>query len=218
MKAIIIFRKLKIYKFSFLLCFLFIGCSSSKLVEQYTNPAVRNLKIKKVLVIGMTPNKDIRRIFEKRVADEFYKRDVIAVESINFFEKSFTENQKSERQLNQIQAQLTEANFDAVLLAKVTGQEEKIPVAQAYRNFLRDFDSFTDYYYYNQEIYGSQESESYVLYHTETSLYCLCPAAERQILWKASIDIVDTEQIDKNINDYIKVLFKNFKDNQVLFK
>ncbi len=216
MKARLIFRKIGIHIFVIQLCFLFINCSSVNLVEHYTNPEVDNLIIRKVLVIGMTPNKDIRRIFEKKVVDEFYKRNVIGVESIDFFEKSFTENQKSEKQLNQIQEQLIEANFDAVVLAKVTGQEEKVAVAQAYRNFLRNFDSFTDYYYYNQEIYGNQESESYVLYHTETSLYCLCPTAERQILWKASIDIVDTERIDKNIKDYIKVLFKSLNDNQVL--
>jgi len=109
---------------------------------------------------------------------------------------------------------LAAAKFDAVLLAKVTGQEEKVAVTQAYRNLLRDFDSFTEDYYTNQEIYTSQESESYVLYHTETSLYCLCPG-ERQILYKASIDIVDTEGIDKNINDYIKVLFKNLEVNKI---
>ncbi|TVZ27572.1 hypothetical protein JM83_2622 [Gillisia sp. Hel_I_86] len=218
MKAVPIPRKNEVHIVGILLCFLFISCSSTNLVEQYTNPALQNLKIKKVLVIGMTPDIEVRRIFEKKVADEFYKRDVIAVESIDFFEKSFAENQKSEEQLNQIQEQLIEANFDAVLLAKVTGQEEKVGVAQAYRDFLRDFNSFTDYYYYNQEIYGSQESENYVLYHTETALYCLCPATERQVLWKATIDIVDTERLVKNINDYIKVLFKSLKDGRVLLK
>lgn len=218
MKATLIFKKIKLYNLRFLLFFLIIGCSSSNLVEQYTNPVVHNLEIKKVLVIGMTPNKDIRRIFEKKVADEFLKRNVIAVESIDFFESSFTENQKSEVQINQIQAQLSDANFDAVLLAKVTGKEEKIAAGQAYRNFSRNLDSFTDYYYHNQEIYGSTESESYMLYHTETSLYCLCPATERRILWKASIDLVDTERINKNINNYLKILFKSLEENQVLLK
>ena len=215
MKAIIIFRNIKIYKLSFLLCLFFTSCSSINLVEQYTNPVIQNTNIKKVLVIGMTPNNDIRRIFEKKMANELSKQNLIAVKSIDFFEKSFTEIQKSEEQLYQIQAQLIEANFDAILLAKVTGQEEKIALTQAYNDILRDFDSFKDDYYSNQGIYASQESESYVLYHTETSLYCLCPAAERQILYKASMDIVDTKPIEKNINDYIKVLFKNLKDNKI---
>ncbi len=213
MKATLNYKNLK-----FLLCFLLLGCSSINLVKQYTNPTIQKKDIRKVLVIGMTPNKDIRRIFEKKVADEFYKQNVIAVKSIDFFERSFIENNKSEQQLDQIQEQLMKANFDAVLIAKVTGQEEKIAVTQAYRDILRDFDSFKDDYYFNQGIYARQESESYILYHTETSLYCLCPAAERQILYKASIDIVDTERIDKNINDYIKVLFKNLKNSQVLSK
>ncbi|WP_034923778.1 hypothetical protein [Gillisia sp. CAL575] len=215
MKAIIIFRNIKIYKLSFLLCLFFTSCSSINLVEQYTNPVIQNTNIRKVLVIGMTPNNDIRRIFEKKVANELSKQNLIAVKSFDFFEKSFTEIQKSEEQLNQIQAQLIEANFDAILLAKVTGQEEKIALTQSYNDILRDFDSFKDDYYSNQGIYASQESESYVLYHTETSLYCLCPAAQRQILYKASIDIVDTKPIEKNINDYIKVLFKNLKDNKI---
>lgn len=213
MNATLNFKKLK-----FLFCFLILGCSSSNLVEEYTNPVAQNLEIKKVLIIGMTPNKEIRRIFETKVADEFSKRNVIAVESIDFFESSFTEKQKTEEQLNKIREQLLEANFDAVLLAKVTGLEEKVTVGQAYQNFSRNLDSFTDYYYHNQEIYGTKESESYVLYHTETSLYCLCPVTERRILYKASIDLVDTERINKNINNYLKVLFKSLKDNQVILK
>ena len=218
MKAIIIFRNIKIYKLSLLVCLFFTSCSSINLVEQYTNPVSQNINFRKVLVIGMTPNNNIRRIFEKKVVDEFSKQNLMAVKSIDFFEKSFTEIQKSEEQLNQIQAQLIEANFDAILLAKVTGQEEKIALTQAYRDILRDFDSFKDDYYSNQGIYANQESESYVLYHTETSLYCLCPTAERQILYKASIDIVDTEPIEKNINNYINVLFKNLKDNKIFLK
>ncbi len=213
MKATLIFKKIK-----FLLCFLLLGCSSSNLVEQYTNPDIHSLEIKKVLIIGMTPNKNIRRIFEEKVAEEFLKRKVIAVGSIDFFESSFTEKQKTEEQLNKIRIQLSDANFDAVLLAKVTGQEEKVTIGQAYKNFSRNLDSFTDYYYHNQEIYGSTESETYVLYHTETSLYCLCPATDRRILYKASIDLVDTERINKNINNYIKILFKSLKDNQVILK
>lgn len=213
MKSSLIFKNIR-----YIYCFLLLGCSSSNLVEEYTNPVAQNLEIKKVLIIGMTPNNDIRRIFETKVADEFSKRNVIAVESIDFFESSFTEKQKTEEQLNKIREQLLDANFDAVLLAKVTGQEEKVTVGKAYQNFSRNLDSFTDYYYHNQEIYGSTESESYVLYHTETSLYCLCPPTERRILWKASIDLVDTERINKNINNYLKVVFRSLKDNQVILK
>tara|TARA_R110002124_G_scaffold87407_1_gene225021 strand:+ start:44368 stop:44898 length:531 start_codon:yes stop_codon:yes gene_type:complete len=170
----------------------------------------------KVLVVGITGDKEIRRNFEKRMTEELEKKDVIAVKSIDFFEKSFTENKKSIDQLNKIESQLLDAGFDAILFSKVTGQESRMTVVDSYRSFAKSYQNFEDYYYGNQHLYFKEQEERYQVYTTETSLFCICPGKERELLWTGEIEVVDAEKLNKNVNAYIKILINTLKDNNIL--
>jgi len=192
------------------------GCTSTKLLQEYKNPESYNFMANKVLVVGITANEEVRRSYEKKMTEAFEKEDVIAVKSIDFFEKSFTDNQKSIAQLNEIENQLTDAGFDAVLFSKVIGKESKLTMVDAYRNFAKSYQNFEDYYYGNQHLYLKEQEEKYEVYTTETSLFCICPGKERELLWQGEIEVVDANKVNKNINGYIKVLFDALRDNHIL--
>ncbi len=207
--------KLKYILYIPLICF--IGCSSSKMVEQWKSPDTDVYEANKVLVIGITPDKYTRRAFEQKLTDALGKRDVIAVKSIDFFERAFTEVQKSENQLSEIENQLLDAGFDAVIFTRVTGSEKKVTAIQSYRDFSRTFESFRDYYYGNQHLYYDEHSRNvYQVYHTETAVYCICPGKDRELLWKGSIDIVDPVKTERSVSDYVKLLIKELKKQQLL--
>ncbi len=193
-----------------------ISCSSSKMIQQYKNPETISFEANKVLVIGLSPDEDVRAVFEKRVVNNLEKENVRAVKSIDFFESSFTNNKHSLEELNSIEEQLLEAGFDAILFAKVTGKEDKVSIVQSYNNFAREFQTFEDYYFNNQHLYLNEEKESYTVYTTETSLYCICPGKERELLWRGEIEVVDADNVNRNINKYLNILFKGLKENQLL--
>lgn len=192
------------------------GCSTTKLTQQYKNPDTDYFQANKVLIIGISPNKDVRRTYENKMMESLEKKGVVAVKSIDFFEKSFTNNKQSLKQLNEIENKLLEAGFDAVLISKIIGQEGRVTLVNSYLNFAKNHQTFEDYYYGNQHVYFKEQQERYKVYTTETSLFCLCPGKERELLWRGEIEVVDVDKVNRNINAYVNVLFKTLKTNNLL--
>ncbi|KAA1242724.1 hypothetical protein [Aquimarina sp. RZ0] len=193
------------------------SCISSELVENWKNPDINTFEVNKVLVVGMTSDTEGRKIFEKKLVNTLKKNGVIGERSLDFFEKSFTSSPKTEEDLKVIEGELIKAGFDAILLSKVLAVEDKMTVVQAYRNFDKNFKSFRDDYYESQDIYHNDDYyEVFEVYHAETSLYCICPDKERELIWKGSIDITDPENIRKAVGDYVKVLIWALKGQKLL--
>ncbi|GER60056.1 hypothetical protein [Patiriisocius marinus] len=195
---------------------LLFGCSSTKITQQYKNPDTGYFQANKVLVIGISSDNELRRAFESKMVSSLEKKDVIAVKSIDFFEKSFSDNKQSIRQLNQIENKLLESGFDAILFSKITGKESRVTLVDAYQNFSKQNQTFEDYYFRNQNEYFKEQEERYQIYTTETSLFCICPGKERELLWRGEIELVDAAKTNQNINSYINVLFKALKENNLL--
>jgi hypothetical protein len=195
---------------------LLLGCSSSRLVDEYINTEAPNFQANKVLVVGLTPDEGLQRQFEYSLQQALEAEDVVAIKSVDYFESSFNENNQSEENLGNIEKELLNAGFDAVLFSKVTGQESKVTIGQSYRNLTKSFESFSDYYNENKPIYGNSQTEDYPVYNTETSLYCLCPGKEQDLIWRGKIDIVDPPKSASTIRDYVKTLVKTLKKNNLL--
>ncbi|SEL09849.1 hypothetical protein SAMN04487910_1712 [Aquimarina amphilecti] len=196
---------------------ILISCSSSELIEVWKNPDIESFEANKVLVIGMTSDIDGRKVFEKKLTAALKKNGVTSEKSLDFFEKSFTDSPKTEEDLMTMEGKLLEAGFDAILLSKVLAVEDRVTVVQAYRNMDKDFRNFKDDYYKNQDIYYEDDYyEEYEIYHVETSLYCICPDKERELIWKGSIDITEPENVKKAVGDYVKVLIWALKGQKLL--
>jgi hypothetical protein len=203
----------------FTLCILsvfLLGCRSSKVIQLYKSPETDSFIANKVLVVGISADKNLRRSFESSMVAYLEKEDVIAVKSIDFFETSFTDNKQSLEQLNGIEKKLLGAGFDTILFTKTTGKESRVSVVDAYQNFSKYNQTFEDYYYRNQHIYHKEQQERYQVYTIETSLFCICPGKERELLWRGNIELVDTHRVNRNINSFINTLFNNLKENNLL--
>ena len=198
------------------LIFFAVSCSSSRLVDEYVNAETPNFQANKVLVVGLTPDADMRRQFEYSLVQALEAENVIAEKSVDFFGSTFIDNNQSEENLKSIKKDLLNAGFDAVLFSKITGQESKVTITQSYRNLAKSFESFQVYYNENRPIYGSGQPEDYPVYNTETSLYCLCPGKDRDLIWRGKIDIVDPPATATTIRDYVKTIISSLKKNNIL--
>ncbi|MCG2419125.1 hypothetical protein K8089_08835 [Aequorivita sp. F47161] len=195
---------------------LFASCSSSRLVDEYINTESPNFQASKVLVVGLTPDGGLQRQFEYSLVNALEAENVTAVKSVDYFEVAADQIDQSEENLANLEKQLIDAGFDAVLFSKVTGQESKVTIVQSYRNIAKSFESFSDYYSENRPAYRSGQTEDYPVYNTETSLYCLCPGTERDLIWRGKIDIVDPPRAATTIRDYVKTLVQTLKKNDLL--
>jgi hypothetical protein len=192
------------------------SCSSTKLIDQWESPDTPVFESNKILVIGMTADTELRRYFEDKLASGLERNKIVAVRSVDFFESSFTDTNKTQEDLNEIESQLVDAGFDSVLISKLTGTESKVTTVQAVRGFVDDFQNFKDYYRSNQDLYRKSATESYTVYHTETTVFCICPGEEREMLWRGKIDIVEPYNRERNVNEYVRILLKSLKKNDLV--
>jgi len=204
---------------SIFLIFILMSCSSTQLVNNWKNPDIDTFEPTKILIIGMTSNKNARRKFERKLKEEYLSRGIEAITSLEMFGKSFNDDKKSETELKEIEDKLTNDGFDSILFTKVIGVEDKIMFSEEYADFENTHRRFRDDYYTNQDIYYNRKYyEKYKIYHAETSLYCICSGEERDLIWKGYIDIIDPSSIKETVDDYINLVIFVLEEQQLINK
>ncbi len=202
-----------------LLVITLLGCSSAELVSTWKNPDIVIFDAYKVLIVGMTPNEDAREVFETRMKRQFTARDIEAVRSIDLFDVAFTNTARTQDELDEVEQVLLDRDFDAILFTKVLGSESR----QSFRRRMSELDSyygkFRDDYLEHQDIYYDDEYyDQYMVYHAETSLYCICVGKERELIWRGAIDVTDPMDVKKTIDDYIRLLVLAMGEEEIIFR
>lgn len=195
------------------------GCSSVELVENWKNPDIVLFHAEKVLLVGMTQNMDAREAYETKLYREFKKRGVKSMRSIDLFDVEFTSSERSEEELAAVEQQLLDKDFDAILFTKVVGMENIESFRKSMANLDEYYGGFEEDYLQHQNIYyDSEYYEDYSIYHTETSLYCICVEKKRELIWRSSIDISDPINVKKTIDDYIKLVVLAMEEQDLIFR
>ena len=196
---------------------LFMSCSTTQLVDSWRNPDVEEFASNKILIVGMTADTEARVKFEKRLKKEYESRGIEAVMSLEVFSASLTTDEKSEAELKELENKLIDDGFDSILFSKLIGIDDKITYNSTYKDLNYTYRSFRDDYYTNQDIYFNPEYYiKYKVYHAETSLYCICPVKDRELIWKGYIDIVDPENTKRSIDDYVDLVMYALEQEQLL--
>ncbi|WP_297694497.1 hypothetical protein [uncultured Eudoraea sp.] len=197
---------------------LVMGCSSTELVDSWKNPDIVIFDASKVLVVGMTSNLKGQEDFETKMKRQFTKRGVEAMRSIDLFDVGFTDSERSEEELDDVEQSLLDKDFDAILFTKILGAEDK----QTFRKNMADLDSyygtFKEDYISHQDIYYDENYyDEYKVYRAETSLYCICVGKERQLIWRGIIDITDPSNIKNTVDDYVKLVVFALEEQDLIF-
>lgn len=203
----------------FILFSLLIGCSSTRLVNSWTNPDTVNFKTDKLLVVGIAQNINARSLFEEKLRSQFFLRDINAVKSLKVFDPNFTYTQKSEEAIKEEVKMIKDKGFDAVLVTAVKGVENKRVSGKEYYDYNYRFNRFRDYYYTYQDIYYQPNYyEEYKVYHVESSLYSITSDAERTLIWTGTIDIIDPSKVHNTVIDFVNRIIKSLEKERLIKK
>jgi hypothetical protein len=198
--------------------FLIMGCSSTRLVGTWKNPDIVLFDAYQVLVVGMFRDDHARMEFETKFVDELKKQGVDAMRSIDLFDVDFTSSQRSEKEIEEVEEQLLEKGFDAILFTKVVGTENRSTFKEHLNNIDKMLVRFSNDYLEHQDIYYDPEYyDSFNIYHAETSLYCICVGKERDLIWRGEVDVTEPANVEKAIDSYIKLITKSMGDQEVIF-
>lgn len=194
------------------------SCSSIQLVNNWKDPDTVLFHAYKVLIVGMTENEAVREDFENKLKTAFEQRNVEAVRSLDLFDVQFTNAKQSEKELSDVEEQLLDKDFDAILFTKVIGSENKKTLRAKLSNVDGYLQTFQDDYLRHQGIYYEDEYyETFTVFHAETTLYCICVGKERQTIWRAGIDITDPQNFEKSVDDYVKLVVLAMEKQDLIF-
>ncbi|NDV43202.1 hypothetical protein [Flagellimonas sediminis] len=197
---------------------LLTGCSSTRLVGTWKNPDIVLFDAYQVLVVGMFRDDHARMEFETKFVDELKKQGVDAMRSIDLFDVEFTSSQRSEKEIEDVEEQLLEKGFDAILFTKVVGTENRSTFKEHLNNIDKMLVRFSNDYLEHQDIYYDPEYyDSFNIYHAETSLYCICVGKERDLIWRGEVDVTEPQNVEKAIDSYIKLITKSMGEQEVIF-
>lgn len=194
------------------------GCSSTKLVGTWKNPDIVLFDAYQVLVVGMVQDDRARMEFETKFVDALKAQGVDAMRSIDLFDVEFTSSKRSEKELEDVEQQLLDKGFDAILFTKVVGTENRRTFKEHLNNIDKMFMRFSNDYLEHQDIYYDPEYyDSFNIYHAETSLYCICIGKERDLIWRGEVDVTEPQNVNKAIDTYVKLVTKSMGEQDVIF-
>jgi hypothetical protein len=193
------------------------SCSSTQLVESWKNPDIDTYEPYKILIVGLTSDIQAREKFEEQLKKEFELRGAEAVMSLTILDTNLQKERMTEDELNALEAKLITDGFDTILLTKVIGVEDKISYRKEYRGYDETHRRFTEEYLMYQDVfYNPEYYEEYTIYHAETSMYCICPTKDRELIWKGYIDITDPTNVEQTIKDYVRLAIVVLEEEQLI--
>ena len=196
---------------------LLTSCATIKVESSYKNPEVVLFHANRVLLVGMTPDIKARQQFETKLQEEFSKRGVEAVRSIDLFDVAFTTSERTEKELDRVEQQLLDKDFDAILFTKLVDMETRRTLGRHISEMGKTYDRFREDYLIHQGIYynldGTTPKEDY---YAETSLYCICVGKERELIWRSEVRIHRTRNPDRVIRKYVKLLISSLESQQLI--
>jgi len=196
---------------------LLINCSTTQLTDSWKNPDIDTYTPSKVLVVGLTSNIAARQKFEVQLKEQLEMRGAETVTSLELFKHSFKAATLTEADLNTLESQLIRDGFDTILFSKVIGVEDKIGYTKNYDVYDETFRPFKeDYLKYQDIFYNPDYYQEYSVYQAETSMYCICPTKDRELIWKGYVDIVDPQSVNKAVNDYVKLVITILEEEQLV--
>jgi hypothetical protein len=153
--------------------------------------------------------------FEEKLKKELETRGYEAVMSFDIFKT----DKMNTAELDALEYQLIESGFDTILLTKVIGVEEKTTYREDYKEYDETYRKFKDEFLMHQDIYYNPDYyKTYQIYKAETSMYCICPTKDRELIWKGYINITDpqSQSTKKTVDDYVRLAIVVLEEEQLV--
>jgi len=187
------------------------GCAAKRIVSQWSNPDYANAPrvFKKIMVAGAFEHDAIRRNFEDRFVAALRAAGVDALPSYRLVADPRKDIEGS------VKAAAQSAGADGVLVTRLTRVEQRTDVSPGYH---QPYFGFGYYHWYHPGWYGGGYYTTpyyyqYPVYYSETTL---SNAAKNEIVWTATIRMIDPENANRAIEDYVATVVTALKDNQLL--
>lgn len=205
------------YYAAYLILFFFIGCSSLNLTNETLNPEVPKVRLKNILVVGVSPDLEIRKEFEFKFARLLNQYKINALQSAVVFDSIFKNPEKTEEEMREQLELLSSKGYDVILVTLLRGVDENTAYSGENIKFDYHFRHFFAYYLMFQNAYYDKDRyKDYKVYHVQTSIYKLNNNSDLSLVWTASYDLINSDNKDKMIDKYIKKVINSLEKEKLI--
>jgi hypothetical protein len=184
------------------------GCSFTKLVNQWENPQAVPARFSRILVIGVTQQPAMRRLFEDAFVAKLRAEGVDAVPSYQLIPEDGKVDEA------ELQKAVTRAQADGVLMTRLLGVERKTEVTPGCDGPPTTGWGFYPWYTAGWvAFYEPPRVYQYDVSTSETSLY---DVRRNQLVWTGTVQTRTPADVNKEIQRYADIVVKALKKEQVL--
>lgn len=207
----------KIHLLALLLGLVLASCSSSQhVLNSWKAPAAGNLKYRKIFLVALTDDQDVRRYLEDRMASSLEKLKIESAKSYEVLPELGLKLQPTQKEhfINEIKETGSDAVFTITLLDVLTTEKYTPPYVSPPSGTLVFYNHFYTYYYHRYPlIYNPGYFTTDRSYLTESNLYDL---AEEKLVWTVQSEAVNPTNLKTWFNGYSSMLIKQLRKDGLL--
>ena len=185
---------------------MFLACGGgTKLIKTEMDENRIGKPVSSLLVIGVTYNQEIRRVFEDKMVAQLRATGIDAITSIDAI--PISEQQQLEKA--KVLEVVKENGNDAAIVTHLVYTKDKEVVTRDYSGvYAKDQLLWS---------YGNRYTPGYSSVRTTMQLITnLYDVATEKLIWSGESETTKIESLDKAIDDVIKVVIADLKNNQLL--
>jgi hypothetical protein len=176
------------------------GCASTEMTDTWTAPQAKGAELSKVAVIAMAKDPGLRRMAETTAA-----QNMVGAQAVPGYQVL---GDTDLRDKDAVQAKLKSQGFQAVLLMRVAGVNERVDFTGT------PFATFGDYYgYVGDRIYDPGFVQTDTIVHVISTLYSL---EDQKLIWSGTSQSFDPASAKSFMNDVSKAVAKSLQKDRVI--
>jgi len=176
------------------------GCASTQMTDTWTAPEAKGAELSKVAVIAMAKDPGLRRMAETTAA-----QNLVGAQAVPGYQVLGDTDLKDK---DAVQEKLKSQGFQAVLLMRVAGVNERVDFAAA------PYATFGGYYgMVAPGIYDPGFVQTDTIVHVISTLYSL---EDQKLIWSGTSQSFDPASAQSFMNDVSKAVAKSLQKDRVI--
>jgi len=183
------------------------ACASTSLTNSWRDPAYTGPQLKKVMVMGVSTQPSVRRVFEDEFVNELKAAGVEAVASYTLIPQDGKADEAT------LQRAVHESGADGALISRLVRRETKTQVTPGY---YQPVPAMGFYGWYSSAWIGYYEPPTVYQYDVvtlETSLYDI---DAQRLLWAGTTETFSPSNVRKDTRDLAKLIIDALKQQRLI--
>jgi hypothetical protein len=183
------------------------ACASTSLTNSWRDPAYTGPQLKKVMVMGVSTQPSVRRVFEDEFVNELKAAGVEAVASYTLIPQDGKADEAT------LQRAVHESGADGAVISRLVKKETKTQVSPA---IYSPVPGFGFYGWYSAAWIGYYEPPTVYQYDVVTSETSLYDIDAQRLLWAGTTETFSPSNVRKDTRDLAKLIIDALKQQHLI--